>query len=218
MRHLVHKIIPLLLLVLMIGACEDTTPNLVVNDNPLDFNAPSEGQKAYFQRYTSSCDNVNDDFEFTGDVLEVELIRQQGDFYLQESFTKESPLYEQGNTDPVLHKITFTDDYVLIPERSRSTLFFFYGNDTIHLKPSQKEVMTQNACRIDLGEQIFVGNEIGNINSFQIGPLVEVNKTVVACVPVGLNLDAYLIYDENKLLMSHTVGFGGVIMGWYHMD
>lgn len=218
MKHFTGKLTLFLCLLLAIWACEDTIPDKDTNTNPISFSSPQVGQKAYFQRYTTTCGNLNLDFELSGDTLEVELIRQNGAYYLEERFTQGSPLYEQGNTDPVAHRIVFRDDYVLIPERTRSTLFFFYGNDTIHIKPAQRENMTQSACRIDFQGQTFVGNEIGNINSFQIGPLSENNKTVVSCVPIILDLDAYLIYDENQLLMSHTILGDGSVSGWHHID
>lgn len=218
MNQLFGKLTLFLSLLLVIWACEDTIPDGVTNDNPISFSSPLEGQKAYFQRYTSHCDNLNLDFEFTGDTLEVALIRDKDEYYLRESFTAGSPLYQQGNTTPMAHKIVFKDDFVLIPERVNSTLFFFYGNDTVHINPVQKEVMTQSACRIDFQGQTFIGNEIGSLSSFQIGPLVENNKTVVSCVPNWIQLDAYLIYDENKLLMSHTVSSDGTVAGWQHID
>lgn len=218
MKHAFAKFIILLSLTLVIWACEDTLPDTPTNLNAISFSSPEEGQTAYFQRYTSTCDNLNLDFELTGDTLQVELIRDNADYYLKESFTTGSPLYQQGNTTPVSHKIVFRDDYVLIPERNSSTLFFFYGNDTIHIKPAQREPMTQSACRIDFQGQPFIGNEIGNISNFQIGPFSENNKTVVSCVPTFISLDAYLIYDENQLLMSHTIASDGIVSGWHHID
>lgn len=218
MKHFLGKLTLFLTLILIIWACEDTIPNDITNPNPISFINPVEGQKAYFQRYTSTCGNLNLDFELTGDTLVVELIRDGEDYFIRESFTKSSPLYLQGNTNPVSHQITFKDDFVLIPERTRSTLFFFYGNDTIHIKPAQRETMTQSACRIDFQGQIFTGNEIGSISSFQVGPFSENNKTVVSCVPVLIQLDAYLIYDENQLLMSHTITSDGIVSGWHHID
>lgn len=218
MKHFLNRLTCLLCLLLAIWACEDAIPDKITNHNSISFSNPVGGQKAYFQSYTTTCGNLNLDFELTGDTLAVELIQQNGDYYLEERFTQGSPLYQLGNTDPVAHKIIFRDDYVLIPERTGSTLFFFYGNDTIQIKPAQREAMTQSACRIDFRGQTFVGNEIGNINSFQIGPLSESNKTVVSCVPTILDLDAYLIYDENQLVMSHTILGDGTVSGWHHID
>lgn len=218
MKQLFVKLTLFFSILLVIWACEDTVPDGITNNNPISFSSPSEGQKTYFQRYTSTCDNLNLDFEFTGDTLVVELVRNTDEYYLSESFTANSPLYQQGNTTSVAHKIVFKDDFVLVPERNSSTLFFFYGNDTIHINPAQKEVMTQSACRIDFKGQTFIGNEIGSINSFQLGPLIENNKTVISCVPNWIQLEAYLIYDENKLLMSHTVSSDGTVSGWHHID
>lgn len=218
MKHFFSKLALFSGLLLAIGACEDTAPEDSINTNPISFTNPVEGQKAYFQRYTTTCGNLNLDFELTGDTLEVELMRNGEDYYLEERFTENSPLYQQGNTNPVTHKIAFRDDFVLIPERTRSTLFFFYGNDTIHIKPAQREAMTQSACRIDYQGQTFIGDEVGSISNFQIGPFGENNKTVVSCIPVILQLDAYLIYDEHQLLMSHTITSDGIVSGWHHID
>jgi hypothetical protein len=218
MKHFLRNLSALSLVLIIVWACDDTVPSLI-NEHPLNFSQPQVGQKAYFQRYTSTCGNMTLDFEFTGDTLEVALTEVDGQFYLEERFTSGSPLFNAGNTNAVPHKIEFKDDFALIPERTVSALFYFYGNDTIWLNPTQKENMTQNTCRIDFAGQTFVGEEIGNISNFQIGPVKEQNKTVVSCVPNWniVQFDAYLIYDESVLSISHVVRDDGLIQGWSYI-
>ena len=50
----------------------------------------------------------------------------------------------------------------------------------------------------------FIGDEIGVVQNFQFGNVEIKNKTVVSCVPM-VDIDAYLIYDNGQLFLSHTV-------------
>lgn len=63
MKHAFTKLTILLSLILVIWAYEDTAPNDPTNLNVISFSSPEEGQMAYFQRYTSTCHNLNLDFE-----------------------------------------------------------------------------------------------------------------------------------------------------------
>ena len=56
------------------------------------------------------------------------------------------------------------------------------------------------------------------LEAFQVGPLAEQQKIVVSCVPIILQLDGYLIYDQKSLRMSHTVTEEGEINGWRILD
>lgn len=203
-----------ILALVAIWSCEESDlPAPDQMPNTLNFNNPAVGQKAYYQRYQTSCSNLSLGFQFTTDTLVVELKQDELGFYLEERFTEHSPLYVE-ESDPYQLRITFENDYALIPNRWGSALFYFYGNDTLRLQPDERETLVQNGCRIDLGNETFIGNEIGQISRFQIGPLVEENQTVVSCVPIILSLDGYLIYNENELRMSHGALQDGSVNGW----
>ena len=98
-------IIVMLCLCIGFTACEDD--GILPSPVPisLDFSSLEVGQKAAYQRYTSDCEGVHRDFQFTGDILIVEVIEENGQLMLQESFTPESPMY-QDNPTPFKQPIT----------------------------------------------------------------------------------------------------------------
>jgi len=208
------RILPIICLLTILAACNEDSIILPQRDY-IDLRDLKIGQYSYFVRYESNCDNLSGDFQFTNDTLLVEVIEENGEMKFRERFTENSPMYQNGQTDPIIHKVEHYDDFMLITERFNSPLFFFYGNDTIHLRNLEREDMVQNNCRIDFNGSTFVGNEIGFIDKFEIGDFEFKNKTVVSCVPMLIDLDAYLIYDNRELVMSHTVDkFSNQIWGW----
>ena len=102
------------------------------------------------------------------------------------------------------------------------------GADQLQLKFSHDFVGTplrQQDCSFFTEDGPFVGEEIGFIDRADFGQIVVENKWVVSCVPVVLDLEAYLIYDENQIYISHTVeehSFSGntwyVSFGWKLLD
>ena len=72
-------------------------------------------------------------FEYTRDTLIVEVVEQGGALFLKEYYTNNSPMYIDTfiSNDPILYPVEGIEDNVLIPERAYSSLFYFYGNDTI---------------------------------------------------------------------------------------
>lgn len=195
---------------------DDPTP--IIDDGTISLANLKAGQKSTFRHYTSICDNADADFEYTGDKLEVEVIDIDGALYLQETYTEDSP---SSTLEPATHLISGNEKMVLIPERQKSYIFFFYGNDTIHLEANNRIVMEQSGCRIMQAGNPFIGNDIGSVAHFQLGQVEQFDKTVVSCVPTILDMEAYLLYDKNKLHVSQTIQgseFGGIvtefISGW----
>lgn len=208
------RIFPIICIFVIFTACNEDSIILSQRDY-IDFRDLEDGQYSYFIRYESTCDNLNGDFVLTGDTLRVEVIEENNDFKFKESFTENSPMYINGQTEPTIHEVIPYDNFILIPERFNSALFFFYGNDTIHTRNFERENMVQNNCRVDFNGSTFIGNEIGLIDKFEIGDFEYKNKTVVSCLPMMIELDAYLIYDNKELVMSHTVDkFSNQIWGW----
>ena len=208
------RVLPIVCLLAIFAACNEDSIILPKRDY-IDLRDLEDGQYSYFVRYESTCDNLNGDFQLTGDTLKVEVVEEDNDFFFKETFTENSPTYINGQTQPIIHEIMPYDDFILIPERFSSALFFFYGNDTIRTNNIEREDMTQNNCRVDFNGSTFIGNEIGFLDKFKIGDFEYKNKTVVSCVPMMIDLDAYLIYDNKELVMSHTVDkFSNQIWGW----
>jgi hypothetical protein len=173
----------------------------------------TDGQQSMYLRYTTTCSNLSADFTFTGDTLILETILTDDGFKLKESLTTNSPSYT-GNS--AMFSILKENDDVLIPDRSSSALLYFYGNDTIHLKPAHKVSLRQSSCKLMISGQTFTGDEIGHIESFTIGPIKQIDKTAISCVPIIFQLDAYLLYDENHLYMSQTMSTADQnrVSGW----
>ena len=88
----------------------------------------------------------------------------------------------------------------------------------IYLKPLQEVPLAQNGCRLMIQDQVFIGNEIGTVNKIDIGPISHLQKTAVSCVPWDMRndeaLEAYLVYDSNELLISHTLRNDSEVTGW----
>ncbi len=203
----------------ILAACNDDDSIIEPSKNPVQLDKLEVGQKSYFLNYLSNCDSLNTNFHLTGDTLVLEVVEENGALKFKESFTEHSPKTINNPTSPVFYSVEAFDNFVLIPQRFESNLFFFYGNDTIHINNLNQEAMIQNECRIDFNGSTFIGNEIGLIDEFKIGDFKQKNKTVVSCVPMMWNLDAYLIYDKNALYMSHSVNqFDNSIAGWVLLE
>jgi hypothetical protein len=187
---------------LILVAChsDETFTEIIAGEGNINLANLEEGQKSKYLRYQSTCGSS--ELQFTGDTLLVEAVIMGEKVYLKESLTLGSPANVGGYR---LFEVKRNGHDVLIPERDGSFLFYFYGNDTLHLQPSWKVDLIQQGCRMILNGENFIGNEIGRIPDFRIGNIRQVDKTVVSCVPIFFAIDAYLIYDENYLYMSHTV-------------
>ena len=105
----------------------------------------------------------------------------------KETFTNGSPLFSGTSS---IYPVSLSGTDLIIPERSSSALFFFYGDDVIHLAPGSMVELKQSSCKLNLNNQNFIGNEIGFVKEFKAGPIRQVNKTAVSCVPLIYSLDA----------------------------
>jgi hypothetical protein len=204
--------------ILMPSCSKDDSSNL--NTENIDLSELKAGQKAEYHRYTTSCADINGDFKFTGDTLIVEVIEQNDELFLKEYVTANSPLYLDGSFDTdVIYPVKNAGQGVIMPERWNSALFFFYANDTLRLHMDSNVHLIQEQCKMMLDDEPFIGNDIGEISSFQIGPVKYNDLTVVSCEPLE-HLDAYLIHDDNRLYGSHVIifdffnGGGEMVSGW----
>lgn len=214
----------LICVVILLAACDkdpivDPEP---VPENAIDLSDLKAGQKSYFIKYTSTCDSLEEKFQYTRDTLVVEVVDQNGELFLKESYTENSPIYLDTliPNDPVFYPVRGIENNVLIPERAYSSLFYFYGNDTIRLNRQHDVNLIQQGCKLMINSNPFIGDEIGEVQDFRFGSIEVENKTAVSCVPL-VDVDAYLIYNDEQLFLSHTVTiieFNGFIQefiaGW----
>ncbi|MEM9820640.1 MAG: hypothetical protein AAF985_06190, partial [Bacteroidota bacterium] len=86
----------LLLIGLGIMACSkdnSITPTTLIHTNRVNLSDLRVGQQSYFVQYETSCAGYESDFIYTGDTLVLEVVEQEGQIALKESFTPYSPLY-----------------------------------------------------------------------------------------------------------------------------
>ena len=196
----------------VINPPKDDVPDVERFEGFVDFTDPLPGQKSRYIKYESVCDDMNSEFRFTGDTIVFEVAELNGQVIFREFYTAGSPAQiSYPDQEPIEYTFDKNGNDLLIPDRFQSHLFFFYGNDTIRLNPVEQVELAQNGCMLDLGSSTFIGDEIGFVKDFAIGPIEIKDKIAVSCVPI-LDLDAYLIYNRHHLYMSHTVvssSFGG---------
>lgn len=217
-------LLPVLLITLL--ACEPLVDIPAPQPDPqegwVDFADPQDGQKTMYLNYTSTCESLDGDFEFTGDTLILEVLQSNKATVLMEYFTPNSI---SGRFDTIYHQIESHGTFALLPERTKSSLFYFYGNDTLRLQPNNHQKVKQDGCRLVIGGKNFEENEIGYLETVTIGDFTIEDKTVVSCIPMPLFLDGYLAYDANHLYLAHTASaseFNGnqdsFVSGWVAME
>jgi len=192
------------------------------NDDPeistqVNFSNLKVGQKSLYRAYRADCNDMNGTFEWAGSTLVLEVKGSGSDLVLRESFIKSPDVIPPP---PVEYPVSNIDEGVLLPERSASQLFYFYANDTLRLNPSHDITLQQDECFLTSESGVFVGNDIGYVPSFEVGDVKVAEKTAVSCEPL-IELDGYLIYDDENLQISHVVdllGFESTIHGWYLIE
>jgi len=218
-----NKIIKLIVILSIISSCSSEESNPVITpisgENSVNLSAPEAGQKSVYVRYIGQCGGIADNMIFTGDTLELTVASEEDQWRFTETLTPKSPLLINEEL-PESNNFSYelADGYGLILERFNSQLFFFYGNDTLFLENQNKIALVQEACQLTFNEgEIFVGEEIGHFDEFKAGQISVADKDAVSCVPTIFELEAYLIYDQNNLSMSHTL-VEDQINGWLQIQ
>lgn len=182
----------------------NSPPSHPAPKNTIELNNIQEGQINRYLRYTADCSDPEGSFTYTGDTLEVRTIMTIEGMAFFEEFTEGST--NMVGVEPSETRVISHDGYILIPERQFSYLFFFYGNDTIHLTKPEDLNLNQGTCFLEYENgEAFIGEEIGFLSTFDYQDIRYQNNRIVSCVPPFMSLDAYLIYDESQLKMSHTL-------------
>ncbi len=201
----------LICVLVVLNACTKDNDPIIDPPNPvpetaLNLSDLKEGQQSLFVKYISTCDSLEEKFEYTRDTMVVEVVEQGGELFLKEYYTEHSPIYLDTfiPNDPIYYPISGIENNVIIPERVNSALFYFYGNDTIRLNRQHDVNLVQQGCKLMIDSNPFIGDEIGEVQNFLFGDIEVKNKTVVSCVPM-VDIDAYLIYSNEQLFLSHTV-------------
>lgn len=191
-------------LYLLFGCGSEVTPPSITH-NPIKFSDPQVDQLSCYSEYRATCSMGNTGYSYTGDTLIVKVIEKNSQLHFMEYFSPHSPRFLNGDVNAISYPVEVKSEYLLITDRVQSNLFFFYGNDTIWTNPEHDIELEQDGCYLYYNNDLFIGEEIGFAPELQFGNIEHSNKTVVSCVPVILALDAYLVYDNGDLNLSHTI-------------
>lgn len=168
--------------------------------NRIDFQNPVVGQKNQYLTYWGKCGELQP----TGDTLVLRINAIAGDsLYMQEGYTTGSPSY---SLLPLQISAKWSKDVLEIAAdvRVQSALFYFYGSDFLQLRQEHDKKLIQQNCLLQDDTALFAGDAIGRVTQFRIEDHRYFQKKVVSCVPVILDLDGYLLYDQHHLYASLT--------------
>ena len=202
--------------VCLVAACTSEERLWVIESNHVNLSDLQVGQSSKYLRYFSTCEDFRTDFDYSGDTLIWEVVEENDSLFFQEYLTPGSLSMISADIDTVKYFVDSHPERILIPDRERSQLFYFYGNDTIFLSRSHTAVLEQENCRLFIENEPFTGEEIGLVPLFRVGDYSVTRKTGVSCVPMIVQLEAYLIYDYQSLFISHTIGSG--VSGWIRLS
>ncbi len=196
-----------ILITFVICSCkqDDDSTNHIKNTS-INLQMLEEGQRSMFLRLDGNC-GLPESYGYTQDTLVLEVFEENSQLQFREYFTYGSPLFETS-PDPIIYPVHIHENFILIPEREQSTLFFFYGNDTIFTNPEPEIDLQQEGCMPMKDGQIFDGDAIAFLPEFALHDISLQKQTVVSCVPVIFELEAYLCYRNGKLNLSYTLGSG----------
>ncbi len=210
-----YKKLLLLICVLSFSACKkDNDGRDPALPDKINFTALEVGQQTtYIPVYPICSDffNVGMDsmFSLTIDTVVVTVTSANGNRFVfsEVVFPTVDSRIEKSEQ---LYEVRSESDFILIPERDSSRLFWFYANDTIHLRPQQLTEMKQEECLFYIDDDKFVGNEIGILDKYELEGIAFEDKYIVSCLPqtnqpLETIFDGYLIYDEFGLVASHQI-------------
>ncbi|MFT7121821.1 MAG: hypothetical protein ACJAZ9_002009 [Neolewinella sp.] len=201
-----HQLAPFVLVLLLAAACTTVEDPIIPLpfDTQVNFQRPNVGQKNVYDVYFQTCGSP-----------EVSIPNQ-----LTLAVTAVTDdLIEFTETDSLGNQVVMTADRVpgnLIisaEERALSQLLFFYGSDSLRLDAAPTAELTYRDCNFWDGDQIFTGDYVAAVDQFTFGGQTMTNLKTVSCVPIFLDLEGYLLYDENNLKGSiRTEGsWGGIL-------
>ncbi len=173
--------------------------------NVVNLQSPAVNQENFYLRYSGECGTLTP----TGDTLIFRIKEVDGsNLEIEEIFTPGSPSYSpNGYVYPATWSTEFLD--IDADFRVNSQLFFFYGSDSLKLKMDPSLHLTQNNCIVWNGQDGFEGDAIATVPNFRVADINYGPTKIVSCVPVILDLDAYLVYDKHNLYSSFTSTEGG---------
>lgn len=187
---------------LLISSCQKDAFCGFGETNEIQLTDFRNGSSSSYLMFRTSCAEFEKKVEFTGDTLLLRLIENQDGWFFEESYSPGSP--NMGTFETVQFPVYQESGFIRIPDRSTSSLFFFYGNDTIWTDGHFDDVLKQKNCLMEISGTQFIGNEIGHLEKWKIGSQKYLDQTVVSCVPGFMELEAYLVYSCGHLNGSYS--------------
>ena len=90
--------------------------------------------------------------------------------------------------------------------------------DTLFFNRPRIVDLKQVDCRLAFSSnEIFTGDDMGKFEEFRVGQISISNERAVSCIPMVLEIEAYLMYNRDHLLLSHTIA-GEEIAGWLQIE
>ncbi|MBC7948097.1 MAG: hypothetical protein H7Y42_09485 [Chitinophagaceae bacterium] len=185
---------------IFLSSCDKDNIIFKPGENQINLQSPGIEQTNYYLRFSGTCG----DLQPTGDTLVLRIKSFDGiNMLLEESFTDGSPIHFLV---PFEYPAVWKNDILEIEAdvRGSSSLFYFFGSDSLKLTMSPASFLHQDNCLVWNDDEEFIGDYIGRIPQFRIDDYEYKDKRVVSCVPEILNLDGYLLYDANNLYASFT--------------
>ncbi|WP_020571415.1 hypothetical protein [Neolewinella persica] len=209
MTYLNRYLLILFTLLTVFTACEKGNisapqdPDPVLNPERINFQEPVVGQFNTFEVFSYECGQAS-----TNEVWELDLTITASD----ENAIEFTESYENG--EDFVFEAQRKGDFLIInaEDRQRTRLFFFYGSDTLRLQAAPVAELSYSDCVFYENGEKFTGDFVASMPTFTIEGRSFLNQKVVSCVPVVLDLDGYLFYDQHGLTASITTstsGFGG---------
>ncbi|MEM6771099.1 MAG: hypothetical protein AAF597_10980 [Bacteroidota bacterium] len=186
----------LFILVSLVTACTETEdPILPRPTTTVDFRNPVVGQQNTYSSYNFRCGAAE---RTPGSELMLTVTAVTESLLELTETTTDTAL-----APIVLHAERVPGNLIIsAEERSRSNLLFFYGSDSIRLDAPAVASLDYRDCVFYDNDQVFTGDYVASIDEFLFEDQRMTNLKTVSCVPIVLDLDAYLLYTENNLVAS----------------
>jgi len=202
-----------ILLSLLMFSCEneEAVPQKEFGTGKVNFSDLKIGQQSTYLAFAGFCLEGAEELDqfFPVDTLILEVVDMNGEVLtFSERLTEGSTQYQAGLTQTITYDVIEKENYLLIPVRDSSALFYFYANDTLHLNPSDLvDLRQENLCYLMIADSVFTGDEVGLVKDFKILNNQLDEKIAVSCVPPFLETvdNGYLLYDNEGLGVSYIV-------------
>lgn len=210
------SLLSLLAIIITLSSCskiinKDPVDRLTIEpmaENAVDFSNLVDGQESIYEGYYYSCDD-DENIIISNNIIFLGVVQKEGKWFFTESRDLDGI-----RTLMTEYEVIPSENMLRIPERTNSSLFYFYDSDKIDLNPEEILDIEQEGCVFSDGAETFDGEAIGFTPNFDFRGLSYNGKLALSCIPTILDGDAYLIHDTRQLILSHRVQvteFWGVV-------